>query len=243
MHKGADDKAYRCVYKEQDVDGKLAFLCLKTSWPSPMTRLRPTSPPSGVLAASEQLLFLFRLIGCKLINPKWRPYIPDFKKAFEHFCIHIGGLRRHRQAPEEPAALRGAHRGLSHDPAPIRQHIQQLLLGAHISLYIPSQAKPPTGHAHLFSVISSAALRFSLGKQKVRERTTAKFQLLAALCLLSAIVGLPLASPKPHFASEGRVYCDTCRAGFETSATEYIKGNNNNILSHDPIQISNPILR
>ncbi|KAJ0981748.1 hypothetical protein J5N97_010030 [Dioscorea zingiberensis] len=52
----------------------------------------------------------------------------------------------------------------------------------------------------------------------------AKFQLLAALCLLSAIVGLARASPKPQFAIEGRVYCDTCRAGFETSATEYIKG-------------------
>ncbi|KAJ0980072.1 hypothetical protein J5N97_015546 [Dioscorea zingiberensis] len=110
MHKGADDKAYRCVYKEQDVDGKLAFLCLKTSWPSPMTRLMPTSPPSGVLAASEQLLFLFRLIGCKLINPKWRPYIPDFKKAArKHFLsdstsgprLAIDKLQKNLQLSEE----------------------------------------------------------------------------------------------------------------------------------------------
>jgi len=44
-----------------------------------------------VLPASEQLLFLTSLIGRKIFNPKWKPYIPDFKLAFEHFCIHAGG--------------------------------------------------------------------------------------------------------------------------------------------------------
>lgn len=44
-----------------------------------------------VLPASEQLLFLFTFIARKLINPKLKPYIPDFKQAFEHFCIHAGG--------------------------------------------------------------------------------------------------------------------------------------------------------
>ncbi|KAJ6982192.1 hypothetical protein NC653_025335 [Populus alba x Populus x berolinensis] len=44
-----------------------------------------------VLPASEQLLFLLTLIGRKIFNPKWKPYIPDFKQAFEHFCIHAGG--------------------------------------------------------------------------------------------------------------------------------------------------------
>ncbi|CAI0552393.1 unnamed protein product [Linum tenue] len=53
-HKGGDDKAYRCVYEEEDREGKT-------------------------------------LIGRKIFNPKWKPYIPDFKQAFEHFCIHAGG--------------------------------------------------------------------------------------------------------------------------------------------------------
>ncbi|CAN8243936.1 unnamed protein product [Cochlearia groenlandica] len=44
-----------------------------------------------VLPASEQLLFLLSLIGRKILNQKWKPYIPDFKLAFEHFCIHAGG--------------------------------------------------------------------------------------------------------------------------------------------------------
>ncbi|KAF5958033.1 hypothetical protein HYC85_005258 [Camellia sinensis] len=44
-----------------------------------------------VLPASEQFLFLMTLIGRKIINPKFKPYIPDFKQVFEHFCIHAGG--------------------------------------------------------------------------------------------------------------------------------------------------------
>ncbi|KAJ0978725.1 hypothetical protein J5N97_014199 [Dioscorea zingiberensis] len=52
----------------------------------------------------------------------------------------------------------------------------------------------------------------------------AKFQLVSTLFLLSALAGLAFASTQPRFTIQGRVYCDTCRAGFETSATEYIKG-------------------
>ncbi|KAL0396795.1 UNVERIFIED_CONTAM: 3-ketoacyl-CoA synthase 6 [Sesamum calycinum] len=26
-----------------------------------------------------------------MFNSKLKPYIPDFKQAFEHFCIHAGG--------------------------------------------------------------------------------------------------------------------------------------------------------
>ncbi|KAJ3697218.1 hypothetical protein LUZ61_000923 [Rhynchospora tenuis] len=33
-----------------------------------------------------------------------------------------------------------------------------------------------------------------------------------------------VAAERPTFTVEGRVYCDTCRAGFETSATTYISG-------------------
>ncbi|KAG5236918.1 ECERIFERUM family protein [Salix suchowensis] len=70
-HKGADDKAYA-------VSGE----ALKSN----ITTIGPL-----VLPASEQLLFLLTLIGRKIFNPKWKPYIPDFKQAFEHFCIHAGG--------------------------------------------------------------------------------------------------------------------------------------------------------
>ncbi|KAJ8430420.1 hypothetical protein Cgig2_025847 [Carnegiea gigantea] len=46
---------------------------------------------------------------------------------------------------------------------------------------------------------------------------------IAALCLLPAIAMAvrPVAQP---FVVKGRVYCDTCRAGFETTASIYLHG-------------------
>ena len=92
-HMGADDTAYRCVSQEQDDAGKtgvslskdlisIAGKALKTN----ITTLGPL-----VLPVSEQLLFFATLVAKKLFSPKIRPYIPDFKLAFEHFCIHAGG--------------------------------------------------------------------------------------------------------------------------------------------------------
>jgi hypothetical protein len=43
-----------------------------------------------VFPVSEQLLFFVTLIAQKIFKKKIKPYIPDFKLAFEHFCIHAG---------------------------------------------------------------------------------------------------------------------------------------------------------
>nr|WDA53430.1 very-long-chain 3-oxoacyl-CoA synthase/cut1 3-ketoacyl-CoA synthase 6 [Erycina pusilla] len=92
-HKGADEKAYRCVYEEEDKEGFSGISLSKDLMAIAGDALKSNITTIGplVLPASEQLLFLFTLIGRKLINPKWKPYIPDFKQAFEHFCIHAGG--------------------------------------------------------------------------------------------------------------------------------------------------------
>lgn len=92
-HKGADDKAYRCVYEQEDKDGKVGINLSKDLMAIAGDALKSNITTIGplVLPASEQVLFLFTLIGGKLFNPKWKPYIPDFKQAFEHFCIHAGG--------------------------------------------------------------------------------------------------------------------------------------------------------
>ncbi|KAF6165773.1 hypothetical protein GIB67_012670 [Kingdonia uniflora] len=92
-HKGADDKAFRCVYEEEDSKGKKGVNLSKDLMAIAGEALKSNITTMGplVLPASEQLLFLFTLIGRKLINPKWKPYIPDFKQAFDHFCIHAGG--------------------------------------------------------------------------------------------------------------------------------------------------------
>ncbi|KAF5961478.1 hypothetical protein HYC85_002687 [Camellia sinensis] len=92
-HKGGDDKAYQCVYEEEDPQGKVGIRLSKDLMVIAGEALKSNITTIGplVLPASEQLLFLFTLIGRKIFNPKWKPYIPDFKQAFEHFCIHAGG--------------------------------------------------------------------------------------------------------------------------------------------------------
>ncbi|KAI8541856.1 hypothetical protein RHMOL_Rhmol08G0094000 [Rhododendron molle] len=92
-HKGSDDKAYKCVFEQEDDQGKVGIRLSKDLTVIAGEALKSNITTMGplVLPASEQLLFLFTLIGRKIFNPKWKPYIPDFKQAFEHFCIHAGG--------------------------------------------------------------------------------------------------------------------------------------------------------
>ncbi|XP_010926125.1 3-ketoacyl-CoA synthase 6 [Elaeis guineensis] len=92
-HKGADDRAYLCVYEEEDPQGHSGISLSKDLMAIAGEALKSNITTIGplVLPVSEQLLFFFTLVGRKLINPKWKPYIPDFKLAFEHFCIHAGG--------------------------------------------------------------------------------------------------------------------------------------------------------
>ncbi|KAG0495703.1 hypothetical protein HPP92_000394 [Vanilla planifolia] len=55
----------------------------------------------------------------------------------------------------------------------------------------------------------------------------AKFELIVALCLLSSVAFVAAATTTTaptFFIVQGRIYCDTCRAGFETNVTEYISG-------------------
>lgn len=51
------------------------------------------------------------------------------------------------------------------------------------------------------------------------DKAMARFLMLVALCVLPAIV-----SAGHPFWLDGRVYCDTCRFGFETPLSTYIEG-------------------
>nr|XP_016461286.1 PREDICTED: 3-ketoacyl-CoA synthase 6-like [Nicotiana tabacum] len=92
-HKGADDKAFKCVFEQEDPQGKVGINLSKDLMVIAGEALKSNITTIGplVLPASEQLLFLLTLISRKIFNPKLKPYIPDFKQAFEHFCIHAGG--------------------------------------------------------------------------------------------------------------------------------------------------------
>lgn len=92
-HKGADDKCYGCVTQEEDSNGKIGVSLSKELMSVAGEALKTNITTLGplVLPMSEQLLFFTTLIGKKLLKMKIKPYIPDFKLAFEHFCIHAGG--------------------------------------------------------------------------------------------------------------------------------------------------------
>lgn len=92
-HKGSDDKCFRCVYQMQDETGKLGVSLSKDLMAVAGDALKTNITILGplVLPLSEQLLFFAVLVGRKVFNMKIKPYIPDYKLAFEHFCIHAGG--------------------------------------------------------------------------------------------------------------------------------------------------------
>lgn len=92
-HKGADDKCFACVTQEEDSTGKIGVSLSKELMAVAGDALKTNITTLGplVLPMSEQLLFFATLIGKKVLKMKIKPYIPDFKLAFEHFCIHAGG--------------------------------------------------------------------------------------------------------------------------------------------------------
>ncbi|XP_078431297.1 3-ketoacyl-CoA synthase 17-like [Wolffia australiana] len=91
-HLGADEAAFRCVYQEQDDAGKTGVSLSKDLMAIAGSALRRNITALGprVLPLSEKLLFLCVEIA-RRSGRRMAPYVPDFKLAFEHFCIHAGG--------------------------------------------------------------------------------------------------------------------------------------------------------
>lgn len=94
-HMGSDDEAYHSVIQQEDEAGcvgvalsrsllHVAANALKTN----ITELGPSCLPF-----SEQIRYGWSIFKGKFWNAtaKQEMYIPNFKKAFEHFCIHAGG--------------------------------------------------------------------------------------------------------------------------------------------------------
>ncbi|KAA8521486.1 hypothetical protein F0562_012159 [Nyssa sinensis] len=92
-HKGSDDKCFSCVTQMEDSCGKVGVSLSKDLMAVAGDALKTNITTLGplVLPMSEQLLFFASLVWNKLFKMKIKPYIPDFKLAFEHFCIHAGG--------------------------------------------------------------------------------------------------------------------------------------------------------
>ncbi|PSS01350.1 3-ketoacyl-CoA synthase [Actinidia chinensis var. chinensis] len=104
-HKGADDRSFRCIYQEEDEQRFKGIRVSKDLMEIGGDALKTNITTLGplVLPFSEQLLFFATLVwrhflfgggsggsgssaGSQPSNSK--PYIPDYKLAFEHFCVH-----------------------------------------------------------------------------------------------------------------------------------------------------------
>eukprot|EP00891_Asterochloris_glomerata_P003272 jgi/Astpho2/3272/e_gw1.00053.8.1_t len=92
-HMGSDDANYGCVYQREDETGRVGVHLSKDLMSVAGHALKANITTLGplVLPISEQLLFFVSLVARKVFKIKTRSYIPDFKLAFEHFCIHTGG--------------------------------------------------------------------------------------------------------------------------------------------------------
>jgi len=92
-HVGADDNSYSCVFQEEDEENKVGVSLSKELMNVARDALKVhiTSLGPLVLPLSEKIKFLSNLIERKVLKTKIESYMPNFKLAFEHFCIHTGG--------------------------------------------------------------------------------------------------------------------------------------------------------
>ncbi|CAN6470172.1 unnamed protein product [Victoria cruziana] len=90
-HKGADDRSFRCVIQEEDEEQKKGLSISRDLVEVGGQALKANITTLGplVLPFSEQLIFLGTLATRFLFGAGEvsKPYIPDYKLAFEHFCI------------------------------------------------------------------------------------------------------------------------------------------------------------
>lgn len=94
-HLGSNDQAYESVFQEPDEAGRVGVRLSRALLHVAANALRINISELGprVLPYSEQLRFGWSVIRQKIwpsADPK-EIYVPNFKRAFEHFCIHAGG--------------------------------------------------------------------------------------------------------------------------------------------------------
>jgi len=109
-HMGAIDESYNAVFQDMDTEGmtgvrldkdlmKVAGEALKRN----ITTLGPL-----ILPWSEQFQYFWSHFNRKVRGKKIAPYMPNFQKAIDHFCIHAGG-RAVLEAIEKALSLNPDH--------------------------------------------------------------------------------------------------------------------------------------
>ena len=94
-HLAAKDSYYNCVFQAPDKEGFTGVNLSRSLKQVAGEALRVNIATLAILVLpySEQIKYVLAIVWKKIWPPsrKRGPYVPDFKKAFEHFCIHSGG--------------------------------------------------------------------------------------------------------------------------------------------------------
>ncbi|XP_057820492.2 3-ketoacyl-CoA synthase 1 [Cryptomeria japonica] len=89
----ARQEAYDCIMVKEDDEGRYGISLLHSIISTAGDALRTNLGTLGprVLPLREQLLYAYTTLAIKFFKVDWKPYIPNFRTAFQHFCIHPGG--------------------------------------------------------------------------------------------------------------------------------------------------------
>lgn len=92
-HMGASDASYGCVFQREDDQGVIGVSLSKQVMAIAGRALKAniTTLAPLILPFSEQAKFLIVAAARKLGGKDIEAYIPNFKRAIEHFIIHTGG--------------------------------------------------------------------------------------------------------------------------------------------------------
>merc|ERR1712187_1034272 len=99
----SDDESYGAVYEKEDAEGNrgvalskeivnVAGRAMKANFTQLGRNILPLSEKAKVVCSlvAASVVSTARKIGVTQMNVP-RPYVPDFTKAVDHFCIHAGG--------------------------------------------------------------------------------------------------------------------------------------------------------
>ncbi|KAK2987110.1 hypothetical protein RJ640_019670 [Escallonia rubra] len=92
-HTASSDRSYNCIFHEEDLEGHVGVTITKDLLAAANKAIQSnvTTLGSMILPVSEKLLFLAKYTMRHLKLAKLKPFSPDFKRAVDHFCAHVGG--------------------------------------------------------------------------------------------------------------------------------------------------------
>ncbi|KAL6961802.1 very-long-chain 3-oxoacyl-CoA synthase [Sarracenia purpurea var. burkii] len=94
-HTASSDSSYNCIMHKEDEEGHGGIVITKDLLIAAANAIKfnITSLAPLVLPISEQVYYLLNCFVRRLHVANIKPYVPDFKRAFDHFLPHVGGSK------------------------------------------------------------------------------------------------------------------------------------------------------